>query len=110
LILEVDGGDGAEDHVGVNAVPVHVRQAQLGDAGAALRLVDDAASVIGVEVHLGAGRGAFLPGPRAPDLAVADPDGIAVAGLDMGRAISVLGHARGPEIGRQHVEVEMIVA
>ncbi len=110
LVFELDRGHRTEDHMGVDAIAIHVGEAKLADARPALGLIDHAAAIQRREDGLGSRRGRRLARPTAPDLALAHPHGAPVPFLDVRRAIAQRGRkALGPEVGGELVQVQVIV-
>ena len=101
--------DRAEDDLGLDLVAVHVGEPQFGDRRPARALVEQAGAVEGVVDRLDRPRRGSSRRwrrrravPAAPHLAVADPHRLAVALLDMRRAVAQRGRQpRRPQIGRQ---------
>src|SRR6185312_10912826 len=113
-VAVLDRGDRAEHDMRLDAVAVHVGETQLGDGRTALGLVLDAAAIERVEERQLRPRNGLAvepAAPAAPDLALAHPDETPVALFDMRCAVAELRRqALGPKIGRQVVEVDMVVA
>src|SRR3989449_5647707 len=113
-IVGRDLEDRSEDHLGLDAVAVHVGETQLRDDRAARALVVDGGTVEGVVERLDrtrrTGRGR-LAVPAAPDLAVTDPHRLSVPVLDVRRAVEQRSRQpRRPQILGQLAEVHVIVA
>ena len=106
--------DRAEDDLRLDAVAVHVLEAQIGDRRAPFALIEDAAAIEGVVDRLDGARVACLrrlAAPNPPDLAVADPHGLPDSLLDMRGAVAqICRKPRGPQIGRQLAEIHVVIA
>jgi hypothetical protein len=98
----------------LHPVAIHVGEPQLGDRRTARALIDDAAAVEGVVERLWPRElflAELLPDPAAPHLAIADPDCLAIALLDVRRPVSQRRRQPGgPQIRRQLAEIHVVVA
>ena len=113
-ILGRDLEDRAKDDLRLDPIAVHVSQPQFGDRRPPGALIVYGRAIEGIVERLDRSRRTVrwrLPAPAAPDLAVADPHGLALAFLDMGRPIAQRGRQPcGPQIRRQLAQIHMVVA
>src|SRR5690606_10390286 len=112
LVLGLDRGHWAEHQMRPDLVAVHILKPQLRVSGAQFAGVLDPAAVVGGVDRLRSAEADPLAAPHAPGLAVCDPQGRALLLIDdLRRAVApTAGHAPLPQIGGQHVEIEMVVA
>src|SRR5690606_13196078 len=105
-------GPWAEHQMRPDLVAVHILKPQLRGSGAQFAGVLDPAAVVGGVDRLRSAEADPLAAPHAPGLAVCDPQGRALLLIDdLRRAVApTASHAPLPQIGGQHVEIEMVVA